>query len=422
MEEKLLETINDNLQKVKTNKEKLIKMIQDVEEGNTENADSQMRILIKDKKQLEEALKNEKNTRIQENYKSDLDKVNAEIEKWKQDKLTELKALEDDEKDKNKEIEFVESYKKEKVENEKINAERKEKRENLLKNKKQAEDELNKLTNNGKKVFYKDGKPAEVIECEKDLENITKKLDELNIEEEKSNKKFDNTKNKFEMLCDKYEIKEKIKQKMHYEDLAKKIKEQAHYENIADELVAQSEKEKEQEQNEDELDQNDEVEIGEQGDNVEEVTFVDAELAEEYAPVAKEYVPAAEEHDENEIEDEEEKKPGFFKRLFNKIKDAINKVVSKIKNRFKKLTSKDVKALDSAKEKIEEIEGQEPEELKEQEKELEGVRAEVDLKDNEEVMQALKGTEEKFKHASEATTERTYLKQPNKSDLEGPEQ
>lgn len=57
MEEKLLETINDNLQSVKTNKEKLIKMIKDVEEGNTENADSQMKILINDKKQLEEALK-----------------------------------------------------------------------------------------------------------------------------------------------------------------------------------------------------------------------------------------------------------------------------------------------------------------------------------------------------------------------------
>ena len=78
--------------------------------------------------------------------------------------------------------------------------------------------------------------------------------------------------------------------------------------------------------------------------------------------------------------------------------------------------------MDSAKEKIEEIEGQAPEEIKEQEKEIEGVRAEVDLKDNEEVMQALKGTEEKFRHASEATPERPNLKQPDKSDLEGPEQ
>lgn len=56
------------------------------------------------------------------------------------------------------------------------------------------------------------------------------------------------------------------------------------------------------------------------------------------------------------------------------------------------------------------------------EKELGGVRAEVDLKDNEEVMQALKGTEEKFRHASEATPERTNLKQSGKTDLEGPEQ
>ena len=121
-------------------------------------------------------------------------------------------------------------------------------------------------------------------------------------------------------------------------------------------------------------------------------------------------------------DNEKEEKKGFFRSIFDKIKEIIKKVVTTVKNGFAKLTSKEVKALDSAKEEIEKQEEPVPEELKEEAKELEGVRAEVNVKDNEKVMKGIRETEEKFQQASEANQQRTNLEQPDKSDMEGPEQ
>ncbi len=133
------------------------------------------------------------------------------------------------------------------------------------------------------------------------------------------------------------------------------------------------------------------------------------------------------EYEEYEEEQKEEKK-GFFKRIFDKIKEIIKKVVTTVKNGFAKLTSKEVKALESAKEKIEEQDEIVPEELEEQAEELEaqveeldGLRAEVNVRDDKEVMDRIKATEDKFKQEGEGNPQRMDLEQPDKSDMEGPE-
>ena len=129
--------------------------------------------------------------------------------------------------------------------------------------------------------------------------------------------------------------------------------------------------------------------------------------------------------DDKEFMKQKEEKKGFFKRIFDKIKEIIKKVVTTVKNGFAKLTSKEVKALESAKEKIEEQDEIVPEELEEQAEELEaqveerdGLRAEVNVRDDKEVMDRIKATEDKFRQEGEGNPQRMDLEQPDKSDLE----
>ena len=270
------------------------------------------------------------------------------------------------------------------------------------------------------------------------------------------------------------EIKKDAERK-YYEDLAKKLKEQAHYEDLADELVAQAEKEKEQEQNEEGQDQNDEDEIGEQGveqgENGEEepdkkvvtvrnnrvfdgayeapAVHESAEASHEGGEVAHEDEGYdGEDYDDEGLEEEDDKKkPGFFKRLFNKIKEFIKKVVTKVKNGFKKLTTKKVEALDSAEKELEEdleglegLEGEltaddirkevekaaaEQEEPAEKPKE-EGIRDRV--KADPETIKQLNGVAEKEKHREAHEQEDDdriwdYLPKPaeNKNDDKEPD-
>ena len=184
--------------------------------------------------------------------------------------------------------------------------------------------------------------------------------------------------------------------------------EQKHYEELAAQLEEQAKREKEEEHDEEEYD---EEEYDEEEHDEEEY---DDEIFDG-------------EYEEYEEEQKEEKK-GFFKRIFDKIKEIIKKVVTTVKNGFAKLTSKEVKALESAKEKIEEQDEIVPEELEEQAEELEaqveeldGLRAEVNVRDDKEVMDRIKATEDKFRQEGEENPQRMDLEQPDKSDMEGPE-
>ena len=198
--------------------------------------------------------------------------------------------------------------------------------------------------------------------------------------------------------------------------------EQKHYEELAAQLEEQAKREKEEEHEEEEHEEEEHEE-----EEHDEEEYWGADLDEE---------EHGEEYDDEEIfdgeyeeyEEQKEEKKGFFKRIFDKIKEIIKKVVTTVKNGFAKLTSKEVKALESAKEKIEEQDEIVPEELEEQAEELEaqveeldGLRAEVNVRDDKEVMDRIKATEDKFRQEGEENPQRMDLEQPDKSDMEGPE-
>ena len=242
MENNLLEFLNNSMEQAKREKEDLKQLVSEAKKENLEIEEETLKQLFKDKAQLEEALENEKQENIIKEYQNDLEKVNNEIENWKENKKAEIKNKDTEIRRYNRELKVLEEYNIEKAIYEEATKQIKEQKENLEKNKNQAETELNRLTDDGNKTFIGE-KPIEVRECEEDLKNIEEKLNQLTSEEEKAIEKFTKIEKKFKRLCEKYEIKENIENEIQEDIENEEIKEDDEELTEEDEEIKEDEEE-----------------------------------------------------------------------------------------------------------------------------------------------------------------------------------
>lgn len=245
MEEKLLEILEKEIQELSSKDNELRETMIAVQEGKENIQEEIIAGLLKDKKQLEEAIENEKMDYIKAEYTSDLERVNDAINNWEQTQLQEILSTEKEIESKRKEEEVLEEYKREKPQNEKYNQDINERRAELEHRKSEAEVALNELTNNGEKTFFR-GQPVERNEIENDLEKISAELERINNEQENENNKFAVIETRYNDLCDKYNVKEVIEEERRQAEEAKRKEEEAKRKEEEKRKAAEEEKQKEE--------------------------------------------------------------------------------------------------------------------------------------------------------------------------------
>ena len=201
MEEKLLEILEQKIQELNSRDNELREIVIAAQEDEEKIQDEVIAGLLRDRKQLEEAINSEKSDYIKAEYNSDLERVNQAIDDWEQTQLQSILTNEQEIENKRNEETALEEYRREKTRNEEYNQNMAERKNELEHRKSEAETALNALSNYS-------GQTIERKELESDLEKISAELEKINNEQEMENNRFAVIESRYNDLCDKYNVKE----------------------------------------------------------------------------------------------------------------------------------------------------------------------------------------------------------------------
>ena len=201
MEEKLLEILEQKIQELNSRDNELREIVIAAQEDEEKIQDEVIAGLLRDRKQLEEAINSEKSDYIKAEYNSDLERVNQAIDDWEQTQLQSILTNEQEIENKRNEETALEEYRREKTRNEEYNQNMAERKNELEHRKSEAETALNALSNYS-------GQTIERKELESDLEKISAELEKINNEQEMENNRFAVIESRYNDLCNKYNVKE----------------------------------------------------------------------------------------------------------------------------------------------------------------------------------------------------------------------